>query len=122
MERDFLQGLGLSDDVVDAVLGQHEGELAAVRFDGVLSREIVSARGKNQKAIAALLDVESLRGTDDPEAGVKEALAALQKSDAYLFESAPAPYAAGAGRARVAAPKSDPMLEAIRSAAGLAAE
>lgn len=77
----------------------HERELADLAFDGVLKDAITAARGRSDKAIRALLDVEALKASKDQTADIKAALEGLKKDNGYLFEAeeAPPPYAAGTG-------------------------
>lgn len=76
-----------------------DARVAAVQFDAKLDGAISKVRGRNAKAIKALLDMDALRGSKDQDKDIDAALAALQKDNAYLFESAetPPPYAAGTG-------------------------
>jgi len=64
---------------------KHAADLAAVKLDAALDAAILSAKGKNTTAIKALLKKEGLKLKDD---GTVEGLdlAAVQSSDAYLFE------------------------------------
>lgn len=74
--------------------------IADMEFDGVLKDAITAAKGKNTKAIAALLDVDTLKQSKNQAEDIKAALGALQKDNAYLFgdgSPAPPPYAPGAG-------------------------
>lgn len=59
-------------------------------FRDLLSREIVELRGKNVKAITALLDVKALKGSKNQAEDVRKALKALSeaKDSAFLFDSA----------------------------------
>lgn len=77
----------------------HQQELADMAFDGVLKDAISAARGRSDKAIRALLDVEALKASKDQTADIKAALEGLKKDNGYLFESyeVPPPYAAGTG-------------------------
>ena len=78
----------------------HKKQLADLAFDGVLKDAITAAKGRNAKAIAALLDVDKLKASKDQTADIKAALEALKKDSGYLFESeqeAPPPYAPGTG-------------------------
>ena len=77
----------------------HQTELANMAFDRALDGAITAARGKNAKAIKALLDMETLKGSKNQEADIKTALEGLQKESGYLFdtEGTPPPYSAGAG-------------------------
>lgn len=74
--------------------------IADMEFDGVLKDAITEAKGKNAKAIAALLDVPTLKQSKNQAEDIKAALEALQKDNAYLFGDGspkPPPYAPGAG-------------------------
>ncbi len=64
---------------------KHAEELAALRLDAALDAAIHAAKGRNPKAIKALINREGLKLKDD---GTLEGLdlEALKKSDAYLFE------------------------------------
>ena len=77
--------------------------VAAAQFDGKLDAAITAAHGRSAKAIRALLDVDTLKGSDKQDEAITAALAALQKDSGYLFESGetPPPYAAGTGSTAV---------------------
>lgn len=121
MKREFLQSLKVGDqplskEVIDAIMeengrdiqgakvwqekynqavAQHEKELAEVSFAGTLNHAITQAKGRNAKAITALLDVETLRKSENQSAAIETALEALKKDNGYLFEDQqiPPPYA-----------------------------
>lgn len=73
--------------------------VAAIQFDNLLSSAITGAKGRNAKAVMALLDLDALKGSKNQEADIKSALEGLKKDNGYLFEDAqtPPPYAAGTG-------------------------
>ena len=102
MKREFLEELKLSQEAIDAVLAEHErvltesrqaaqaweeqyqqaqldhdAALAKLRFDGVLDRAITAAGGRSYKAVTALLDLDALQASEDPEAAAQEALLSL---------------------------------------------
>ena len=125
MKREFLQNLRVGDqplskEVIDAIMEengkdiqaskhwqekynqaaeQHQKELAELAFSGALNGAIVQARGRNAKAITALLDVEALKESEDQQTAIEQALEALKKDNGYLFEAdeTPPPYARGTG-------------------------
>ena len=67
-------------------------------FDGRIKDAITAAKGRNAKAIAALLDTDALRTSKNQETDIKAALDALKKDNGYLFETeTPPPYASGTG-------------------------
>lgn len=59
-------------------------KLSAVRLDAALDIAIVGAKGRNPKAIKALIDTTKLKLKDDGTVDGLD-LAALQKTDPYLF-------------------------------------
>ena len=92
--------------------------VAAVQFDGKLDAAITAAHGRSAKAIRALLDVDTLKGSDKQDEAITAALAALQMDSGYLFESGetPPPYAAGTGSTALHGADAD---TAMRQAMGL---
>lgn len=93
-----------------------EEQVAAARFDAALNTAIGKAGGRSEKAIRALLDLDSLRTSADPEGAIAAALAQLEQENGYLFGGiTPPPYAAGTG---AGAPGGEPD-ELLRRAFGL---
>lgn len=78
---------------------EHEAQLADMAFDGVLKDAITAAKGRSDKAIRALLDVDALKGSKNQGADIQAALEGLKKDNGYLFDSGetPPPYAADTG-------------------------
>lgn len=58
-----------------------------------INTAISNAKGKNQKAILALLDSEKITYKDGKLEGLEDQLKELQKSDAYLFDAPEKPAA-----------------------------
>ena len=76
------------------------GQAGRHAFDGRIRDAIAAAKGRNAKAISALLDVEALRASKNQEADIKAALEAVKKDNGYLFETeTPPPFAHGTGSA-----------------------
>lgn len=99
-----------------------QAKLDGMAFDGRIKDAITAAKGRNAKAISALLDVEALRASKNQEADIKAALEAVKKDNSYLFEAeTPPPFAAGTGSAS-AGGKYSSEINAIRAAAGLKVE
>ena len=90
-----------------------DARVAAVQFDGELNNEIIKAGGRNPKAIKALLDVDTLRGSKDRRTAIASALDALKQGEGYLFSSGetPPPYAAGTGTGTVKTEKQKDGVE-----------
>ena len=76
-----------------------QGKLDAMAFDGRVRDAIAAAKGKNAKAISALLDMDALRSSKNQDADIRAALEALKQDSGYLFEDGqnPPPYAPGTG-------------------------
>jgi len=64
---------------------QYEAKIAKQTFDFKLEAELMKAKGKNTKAIKALLDESKIIVDGDNLIGLDDQLKALQTSDAYLF-------------------------------------
>ena len=111
----------LTQDLADKD-AQHKAQLADLAFDGTLKEAITAARGRNDKAIRALLDVDALKASKNQAADIKTALEGLKKESGYLFESeeTPPPYAAGTGMGAYGGGMTG--MDAIRAAAGLTAD
>ena len=77
----------------------HQKEMADIAFGHTLEAAITGAKGRNVKAIKALLDLDALKGSKNQEEDIKAALEGLKKESGYLFEAegTPPPYAAGTG-------------------------
>lgn len=66
----------------------HAAEIKKLKVDSAVDNAITSAKGKNAKAIKALLNLENAELADDGTIkGLAEQIEALQKSDEYLFEA-----------------------------------
>lgn len=67
---------------------KHAAEIKQLKIDNALETAITTAKGKNAKAIKALLNLENAELNDDGTIkGLAEQIDALQKSDSYLFDA-----------------------------------
>lgn len=64
----------------------HKKETEEREFSEGLSAAITEAKGKNARAIMALLDLEKLRGSKNRDKDIKTALDSLRTESGYLFE------------------------------------
>ena len=87
------------EDKYNQAIADHNKKMADMAFDHALESAITSAKGKNVKAIRALLDVDALKGSKNQEADIKAALEGLKKDSGYLFDDGknPPPYSGGTG-------------------------
>lgn len=101
-----------------------QGQLADRDFQALLTAGIAEARGKNPKAVAALLDTEALKNSKNQKEDVQAAIEALAETDAYLFGdtdgATPASVATGARHTENNNVSSDAFVAAAMRGAGLA--
>lgn len=92
-------------------------QIADMQFDARLNAAIAKAGGRSEKAIKALLDLDALRQSQNPEQDIAAALEQLKQENGYLFDDGITPprYAAGTG---AGAPGGEPDA-ALRRAFGL---
>lgn len=104
-----------------AAEAQQAAEKAAeeARFDSKVDVAIAQAHGRSIPAVRALLDIDKLRGSADPDKDIAAALETLKKESGYLFESQTAvpPVAAGTGSAAMMTKNNNDA--ALRAAFGL---
>lgn len=95
----------------------HEEELAKLDFSHRISTAIQRHKGRNEKAIMALLDMDSLMQSERQEDAIQSSLDALAAESPYLFDlgTTPPPYAAGTGTQGAG----DTLLNSIYAAAGV---
>lgn len=106
----------------EAEMEQGAQKLADLEFNTLIDGMVGTAKGKSTKAIRALLDIDTLKGSKNQTEDIKKALDELKTQSDYLFESAeiPPPYAAGTGTG--GAGKYSPQECTLRSAMGLKTE
>ena len=76
----------------------HRREMSDLIFSHNLEKAILSAKGRNAKAITALLDIEALKASENQTADLEQALKNLKIDCSYLFQTeTPPPYARGTG-------------------------
>ena len=96
----------------DHQVDTHRREMSELIFSHNLENAILSAKGRNAKAITALLDIDTLKASENQQTALAEALQILKQECSYLFQTeTPPPYARNTG--------ANPGEE-IRSPAGLA--
>lgn len=101
-------------------IAEHQKKMDDLAFDGVLKDAITAAKGRSDKAIRALLDVDALKKSKNQAEDIKAALEGLRKESGFLFDDGqtPPPFAPGAGTGSGGAYDSD---AAMRAAMGLPA-
>ncbi len=86
------------EEKYNRALQTHRQEMEETVFGHNLENAILAAKGRNAKAITALLDVDALRSSENQQTALEEALQALKQDCSYLFQTeTPPPYARGTG-------------------------
>ena len=91
---------GAWEEKYNQALADHRQEMQDVVFGHNLEKAIMAAKGRNAKAITALLDVDALKSSENQQTALDEALQTLKQECSYLFQTeTPPPYARGTGAA-----------------------
>ena len=86
------------EEKLNSQVDTHRREMSDLIFSHNLEKAILSAKGRNAKAITALLDVDTLKASENQTADLEQALQSLKQECSYLFQSeTPPPYARGTG-------------------------
>jgi Phage minor structural protein GP20 len=74
-------------DLNKKTIQDYEARIQDQAFNFALKTALTDAKAKNPKAVEALLNKDSIKLDGDKLLGLEDQLKALQKSDAYLFET-----------------------------------
>lgn len=99
-----------------------QNKLTGIEFDHGIEAAINKAKGKNAKAIKALLDMDTLRASTNRDADIAAAIESVKKDNDYLFdnEKIPGKYAEGTGTKQTGGSiYDDPDVAAFAKAAGI---
>ena len=117
MKREFLQALmEMPKEVIDAIMAENgrdiqqlrnscqewEQKYHAARLDSAVGQAIAKARGRNQKAITALLDLQALQQAEDLNGAAQQAVETVKRECGYLFDTLPG-FAPGTGAVQLGA-------------------
>ena len=73
----------------------YENKINQMQFDYALDGALTNAKSKNNKALKALLDMNSIKYQEGKLEGLQEQIEALQKDASYLFDLDTAPQNTG---------------------------
>lgn len=94
------QGAKQWEEKYNQAVETYRKELEETVFGHNLEKAILSARGRNSKAITALLDIDDIKASENQPQALEEALQNLKEECGYLFQTeTPPPYARGTGAA-----------------------
>ena len=97
-DQSFEEAAKAWEEKYNRAMDDHKAQLAQLAFQKTLDEEITKARGRNAKAITALLDVDALKESENQQQAIEAALNALKQESRYLFDGdVPPPYARGTG-------------------------
>ena len=100
MAETALQAAQEWEDRYNRQVDTHRREMSDLIFSHDLENAILSAKGRNAKAITALLDIDAIRSGEDQKGALEAALQTLKQECSYLFQTeTPPPYARGTGAA-----------------------
>ena len=97
-DQSFEEAAKAWEEKYNRAVAEHKNQISQMAFEKMLGEGIAKARGRNTKAITALLDVEALKESENQSEAIEAALEALKKDSRYLFDGdVPPPYARGTG-------------------------
>ena len=112
-------------DKLNQQLKDKEAEYATKEADRIFSdtlkEAIKTAGGRNEKAVMAMLDMDTLKASKNQSEDIKKALETVKESDAYLFGS-DEPFMNAGGATGGGTGGGSDSFAAIRAAMGLPAE
>ncbi|MBE6943805.1 MAG: hypothetical protein E7453_06040 [Ruminococcaceae bacterium] len=103
------------EEKYNKAVADHKAEMAERDFQQKVNTAITGAKGKNAKAISALLDIPALRESKNQDQDIAAALEELKKESGYMFDTeTPPPYARGTGTGNPAPAATDTLAGALR--------
>jgi hypothetical protein len=104
------------EEKYNAAIKDHNQKMADMAFNHSLETKIGAMKGRNVKAIMALMDTETLKKSNNQDADITAALEALKKDSGYLFDEDknPPPYARGTGAGNQPPEKAGSLVDALR--------
>ena len=71
---------------------EYQTKLADMEFNNSLDNAITASGARNLKAVRALLDVETLKGSKNRDADIKNAIATVKSENDYIFGTEHKPF------------------------------
>ena len=72
---------------------EYQTKLADMEFNNSLDNAITTSGARNLKAVRALLDIETLKGSKNRDIDIKNAIAAVKAENDYMFGTEHKPFA-----------------------------
>ena len=97
-DQSFEEAAKAWEEKYNQAVEDHKNQIAQMAFEKALGEGIAKAKGRNAKAITALLDLDALKESENQTDAIEAALEELKRDSRYLFEGdVPPPYARGTG-------------------------
>jgi len=97
-DQSFEEAAKAWEEKYNQAVEDHKNQIAQMTFEKALGEGIAKAKGRNAKAITALLDLDALKESENQTDAIEAALEELKRDSRYLFEGdVPPPYARGTG-------------------------
>ena len=97
-DQSFEEAAKAWEEKYNRAVEDHTQQLRQLAFEKALGEGIAKAKGRNAKAICALLDMDALKESENQADAIEAALEELKRDSRYLFEGdVPPPYARGTG-------------------------
>ena len=96
MKREFLEQLLGQSEATEAILAEHNRVVTRLEAEAAVRQAVATSGGRNLTAIRALLDENSIAGSENVVAAAEQAVREVKRSSPYLFET-PAIGAPGTG-------------------------
>lgn len=87
MDREFLEGLGLTDENIDLILEKSSSELSKERLLNSLKTEISNRGVKNIDAAMKLFDFDSIKDSENPFDEISLKVDEFVLNNDFLFEA-----------------------------------
>ena len=113
MNREFLEQKGLSEELIDEILAEHERcveelrtefagqlsakeeELSELRTEHAIEKELTGLGAKNLKAVKALLDMDALKNGENSAEELARQLELIRRENGFLFSDPKVPVVTG---------------------------
>lgn len=85
--EDFVKQIEALQKTAKETEQQYQAKIEQMKLDTAIDSAVRAVKGRNVKAIRAMLNMDSVKLEDGKLIGIDEQLTALKGSDEYLFES-----------------------------------
>lgn len=111
---------GVDVEDLQSKITNYENSISNRDFEDIVKEVLGGAKAKNNKAVMAMLDIETLKASKNQQADIQKAVEAVKKENDYMFqgEQTPRMVSSTPGSSSEADSKKTQANEAIRSLFG----